>query len=91
MLKLLLLRVKTYLCSQNRLSNIVSAAGPEGEMTKEDISEPAEGDRVLGCYARNAPHQRAVIHQVASAPMPSDSGEDLTLHVIEGGNVEVLT
>ncbi|XP_038158264.1 CAP-Gly domain-containing linker protein 4-like isoform X2 [Cyprinodon tularosa] len=42
-------------------------------MTKEDISEPAEGDRVLGCYARNAPHQRAVIHQVASAPMPSDS------------------
>ncbi|KAM4724017.1 CAP-Gly domain-containing linker protein 4 isoform 4-T11 [Anableps anableps] len=47
-------------------------AGPEGEMTKEDISEPSEGDAVLGCYTRNAPHQRAVIHQVASAPMPSD-------------------
>lgn len=41
-------------------------------MTKEDISEPAEGDAVLGCFTRNAPHQRAVIHQVASAPMPTD-------------------
>lgn len=77
MLKLALLREKTYLCSQNRLSNIVPAAGAEGEMTKEDISEPAEGEAVLGCFTRNAPHQRAVIHQVASAPMPSDCGEDL--------------
>uniref|UniRef100_A0A3Q2R0X4 Uncharacterized protein n=1 Tax=Fundulus heteroclitus TaxID=8078 RepID=A0A3Q2R0X4_FUNHE len=41
-------------------------------MTKEDISEPAEGDDVLGRYTRNASHQRTVIHQVASAPMPSD-------------------
>ncbi|XP_047201685.1 CAP-Gly domain-containing linker protein 4-like isoform X4 [Girardinichthys multiradiatus] len=41
-------------------------------MTKEDISEPAEGDTALGSYTRNAPHQRAVIHQVASAPMPND-------------------
>ncbi|XP_054894108.1 CAP-Gly domain-containing linker protein 4-like isoform X5 [Poeciliopsis prolifica] len=46
--------------------------GSAGEMTKEDVSEPAEGDAVLGCFTRNAPHQRAVIHQVASAPMPSD-------------------
>ncbi|XP_035988739.1 CAP-Gly domain-containing linker protein 3 isoform X2 [Fundulus heteroclitus] len=49
-----------------------NTAGPEGEMTKEDISEPAEGDDVLGRYTRNASHQRTVIHQVASAPMPSD-------------------
>uniref|UniRef100_A0A3Q1CLP5 CAP-Gly domain-containing protein n=1 Tax=Amphiprion ocellaris TaxID=80972 RepID=A0A3Q1CLP5_AMPOC len=46
--------------------------GPEGEMTKEDVSEPAEGDAVLGCRTRLASHQRPVIHQVASAPMPSD-------------------
>ncbi|XP_074548280.1 CAP-Gly domain-containing linker protein 4 [Halichoeres trimaculatus] len=38
-------------------------------MTKEDVSEPVEGDTVLG---RTAPHQRPIIHQVASAPMPSD-------------------
>ncbi|XP_034530170.1 CAP-Gly domain-containing linker protein 4-like isoform X2 [Notolabrus celidotus] len=43
--------------------------GPEGEMTKEDVSEPVEGDIVLGWTAS---HQRPVIHQVASAPMPSD-------------------
>ncbi|TKS86278.1 CAP-Gly domain-containing linker protein 4 [Collichthys lucidus] len=42
---------------------------PEGEMTKEDVSEPAEGDTVLGWASS---HQRPVIHQVASAPMPSD-------------------
>ncbi|XP_004559335.2 CAP-Gly domain-containing linker protein 4 isoform X4 [Maylandia zebra] len=47
-------------------------AGPEGEMTKEDVSEPVEGDTVLGCRARLSSHQRPVIHQVASAPMPSD-------------------
>uniref|UniRef100_A0A3P8RLD1 Si:dkeyp-47f9.4 n=1 Tax=Amphiprion percula TaxID=161767 RepID=A0A3P8RLD1_AMPPE len=41
-------------------------------MTKEDVSEPAEGDAVLGCRTRLASHQRPVIHQVASAPMPSD-------------------
>ncbi|XP_008299998.1 CAP-Gly domain-containing linker protein 4 isoform X1 [Stegastes partitus] len=46
--------------------------GPEGEMTKEDVSEPAEGDTVLGCHTRLTSHQRPVIHQVASAPMPSD-------------------
>ncbi|XP_022048669.1 CAP-Gly domain-containing linker protein 4 isoform X1 [Acanthochromis polyacanthus] len=41
-------------------------------MTKEDVSEPAEGDAVLGCHTRLSSHQRPVIHQVASAPMPSD-------------------
>lgn len=41
-------------------------------MTKEDVSEPSEGDAVLGCHTRLASHQRPVIHQVASAPMPSD-------------------
>uniref|UniRef100_A0A3P8R7A8 CAP-Gly domain-containing protein n=1 Tax=Astatotilapia calliptera TaxID=8154 RepID=A0A3P8R7A8_ASTCA len=41
-------------------------------MTKEDVSEPVEGDTVLGCRARLSSHQRPVIHQVASAPMPSD-------------------
>ncbi|XP_038584969.1 CAP-Gly domain-containing linker protein 4-like isoform X3 [Micropterus salmoides] len=38
-------------------------------MTKEDVSEPVEGDPVLGWASS---HQRPVIHQVASAPMPSD-------------------
>ncbi|XP_059209264.1 CAP-Gly domain-containing linker protein 4-like isoform X2 [Centropristis striata] len=38
-------------------------------MTKEDVSEPLEGDTVLGWASS---HQRSVIHQVASAPMPSD-------------------
>ncbi|XP_034713319.1 CAP-Gly domain-containing linker protein 4-like isoform X1 [Etheostoma cragini] len=38
-------------------------------MTKEDVSEPIEGDTVLG---RASSYQRPVIHQVASAPMPSD-------------------
>ncbi|KAK5857066.1 hypothetical protein PBY51_010333 [Eleginops maclovinus] len=42
---------------------------PEGEMTKEDVSEPVEGD-TLRDWASS--HQRPVIHQVASAPMPSD-------------------
>ncbi|XP_028994906.1 CAP-Gly domain-containing linker protein 4 isoform X2 [Betta splendens] len=46
--------------------------GPEGEMTKEDVSEANEGDIVLGCHIRLSSHQRPVIHQVASAPMPSD-------------------
>ncbi|GAA6235890.1 CAP-Gly domain-containing linker protein 4-like isoform X2 [Lates japonicus] len=41
-------------------------------MTKEDVSEPVEGDTVLGCHTRLSSHQRPVIHQVASAPMPSD-------------------
>ncbi|XP_072220859.1 CAP-Gly domain-containing linker protein 4 isoform X2 [Leuresthes tenuis] len=41
-------------------------------MTKEDVSGPVEGDTVLGCHTRLASHQRPVIHQVASAPMPSD-------------------
>ncbi|KAK2826373.1 hypothetical protein Q5P01_020587 [Channa striata] len=47
-------------------------ADPEGEMTKEDVSEPVEGDVILGCHPRLSSHQRPVIHQVASAPMPSD-------------------
>ncbi|XP_033499015.1 CAP-Gly domain-containing linker protein 4 isoform X4 [Epinephelus lanceolatus] len=38
-------------------------------MTKEDVSEPVEGHTVLGWASS---HQRPVIHQVASAPMPSD-------------------
>ncbi|XP_040917068.1 CAP-Gly domain-containing linker protein 4-like isoform X2 [Toxotes jaculatrix] len=46
--------------------------GPEGEMTKEDVSDPVEGDTVLGCHSTLSSHQRPVIHQVASAPMPSD-------------------
>uniref|UniRef100_A0A8C5A7N7 CAP-Gly domain-containing protein n=1 Tax=Gadus morhua TaxID=8049 RepID=A0A8C5A7N7_GADMO len=48
-------------------------------MTKEDVPEPLEGrDSVLGHHARLSAHlqnsgpQQAVIHQVASAPMPSD-------------------
>ncbi|XP_037550675.1 CAP-Gly domain-containing linker protein 4 [Nematolebias whitei] len=41
-------------------------------MTKEDISEPAEGDVVLGCQRSQSSQQRAVIHQVASAPQPGD-------------------
>lgn len=45
-------------------------------MTKEDVSEPVEGDAILGCLTRFPPHQRVVIHQVASAPMPNDCGED---------------
>uniref|UniRef100_A0A8D3CK57 CAP-Gly domain-containing protein n=1 Tax=Scophthalmus maximus TaxID=52904 RepID=A0A8D3CK57_SCOMX len=54
-----------------RSSNIVAAPGPEGVMTKEDVSEPVEGDTVLGCNTRLS-SQRPVIHQVASAPMPSE-------------------
>ena len=65
------------MCSQNRTSNIVLATGPEGEMTKEDVSEPVEGDTVLGWASS---HQRPVIHQVASAPMPSDCGEHAQTH-----------
>ncbi|XP_047467675.1 CAP-Gly domain-containing linker protein 4-like isoform X2 [Mugil cephalus] len=41
-------------------------------MTKEDVSEPVEGDTVLGNHTRLSSHQRSVIHQVASAPMPND-------------------
>ncbi|RVE56970.1 hypothetical protein OJAV_G00211540 [Oryzias javanicus] len=49
-----------------------TGSGPEGEMTKEDVSEPPQGDAVLGCFTRLSSHQRSVIHQVASAPMPGD-------------------
>ncbi|XP_034015340.1 CAP-Gly domain-containing linker protein 4-like [Thalassophryne amazonica] len=47
-------------------------------MTKEDISEPVEGDTVSGCISRLSSQQHGcglgqqVVHQVASAPMPSD-------------------
>uniref|UniRef100_A0A665V8D1 CAP-Gly domain-containing protein n=1 Tax=Echeneis naucrates TaxID=173247 RepID=A0A665V8D1_ECHNA len=41
-------------------------------MTKEDVSEPVERDTILGCQTTLSSHQRPVIHQVASAPMPSD-------------------
>ncbi|XP_037833667.1 CAP-Gly domain-containing linker protein 4 isoform X1 [Kryptolebias marmoratus] len=44
-------------------------SGPEGDMTKEDVSEPVEGDAV---HARLSAHQQVVIHQVASAPLPND-------------------
>nr|XP_054586158.1 CAP-Gly domain-containing linker protein 4 isoform X3 [Nothobranchius furzeri] len=49
-----------------------STSVPEREMTKEEASEPVEGDAVRGCSTRPTPHQRAVVHQVASAPMPDD-------------------
>lgn len=38
-------------------------------MTKEDVSEDVRGEAVLGWAST---HQRPVVHQVASAPMPSD-------------------
>lgn len=51
-------------------------------MTKEDVlRESSEGDCVLGRYSiisRNS--ERLVIHQVASAPMPSDCGECVGLY-----------
>uniref|UniRef100_A0A8C1KNN3 Si:dkeyp-47f9.4 n=1 Tax=Cyprinus carpio TaxID=7962 RepID=A0A8C1KNN3_CYPCA len=57
---------------QNRHSDYRN--GGEGEMTKEDVLRvSSEGDSVLGRYSiisRNS--ERPVIHQVASAPMPSD-------------------
>lgn len=46
-------------------------------MTKEDVSEDVKGDSVLGWVSS---HQRPVIHQVASAPMPSDCGEAPHVH-----------
>lgn len=52
-------------------------------MTKEDISEPADGDAVLGCQRSPSALQRAVIHQVASAPLPGDCGEDPLEHSTE--------
>lgn len=48
-------------------------------MTKEDVSEDVKGDSVLGW---SSSHQRPVIHQVASAPMPSDCGECPHIHTI---------
>ncbi|KAM6968838.1 CAP-Gly domain-containing linker protein 4 isoform 1-T1 [Tautogolabrus adspersus] len=53
----------------NRKEDKEEDDSPEGEMTKEDVSEPAEGDVAPGWASS---HQRPVIHQVASAPMPSD-------------------
>ncbi|XP_077434791.1 CAP-Gly domain-containing linker protein 4 isoform X2 [Vanacampus margaritifer] len=42
-------------------------------MTKEDVSAPVEEDATtLDCLNSISPHQRPVIHQVASAPMPDD-------------------
>uniref|UniRef100_A0A8C6X014 Si:dkeyp-47f9.4 n=1 Tax=Neogobius melanostomus TaxID=47308 RepID=A0A8C6X014_9GOBI len=40
-------------------------------MTKEDVSEPVEGDTAL-CSGVGLSHQRPVIYPVASAPIPSD-------------------
>lgn len=56
-------------------------------MTKEDVSEAVEGAVVLGCHIRLSSHQRPVIHQVASAPMPSDCGEQPHSLRTYGGNV----
>ncbi|XP_061156735.1 CAP-Gly domain-containing linker protein 4-like isoform X1 [Syngnathus typhle] len=39
-------------------------------MTKEDVLEPVEEDASLDRFTPISPHQRPVIHQVASAPMP---------------------
>ncbi|KAL0170941.1 hypothetical protein M9458_035537, partial [Cirrhinus mrigala] len=51
-------------------------------MTKEDVlRESSEGDSVLGrnsLISRNS--ERPVVHQVASAPMPSDCGEHVGLY-----------
>lgn len=47
-------------------------------MTKEDVSEDIKGYSVLGW---SSSHQRPVIHQVASAPMPSDCGEGHTQYM----------
>lgn len=52
---------------------LLFATGPEGEMTKEEVSAPVEADTVLGWASF---HQPSVIHQVASAPMPNDCGEE---------------
>ncbi|KAK7905239.1 hypothetical protein WMY93_017846 [Mugilogobius chulae] len=46
----------------------VKALGPEGEMTKEHVSEPVEGDTVPGSQSQ----QRPVVHPVASAPIPTE-------------------
>ncbi|XP_057715155.1 CAP-Gly domain-containing linker protein 4-like isoform X2 [Corythoichthys intestinalis] len=62
----------TYLRSKNRASNIFPAPGPEREMTKEDVLASVEEDATQGCLITCSPHQRPVIHQVASAPMPDD-------------------
>ncbi|XP_061102125.1 CAP-Gly domain-containing linker protein 4-like isoform X1 [Conger conger] len=46
---------------------------PEGDMTKEDVPESSGGDSVLGPHRSLSPDaDRPVVHQVASAPMPSD-------------------
>ncbi|KAJ8289590.1 hypothetical protein GJAV_G00003060 [Gymnothorax javanicus] len=47
--------------------------GPRGEMTKEDVPPPTEGDSVLGRRCNiSTSVDRPTVHQVASAPMPSD-------------------
>ncbi|XP_035388437.1 CAP-Gly domain-containing linker protein 4 isoform X3 [Electrophorus electricus] len=56
-------------------SKILHGMGLKGKMTKEDVlGEYSEGDVVLDRYrALRHTAPRTVIHQVASAPMPSDS------------------
>lgn len=66
--------------THNVVSDIVAATGPEGEMTKEDVSEAVKGDE-LGWTSS---HRRPVIYQVASAPMPSDCGESHP-HILHDG------
>ncbi|XP_049320151.1 CAP-Gly domain-containing linker protein 4 isoform X2 [Astyanax mexicanus] len=53
----------------------VDGVGVEGEMTKEEVlRESSEGDAVLERYSVvSHTAARPVIHQVASAPMPTDS------------------
>ncbi|XP_072313694.1 CAP-Gly domain-containing linker protein 4 isoform X2 [Eucyclogobius newberryi] len=47
--------------------------GLEGEMTKEDVSEPVEGDTVPGGrLGLSHSQQRPMVHPVASAPIPSE-------------------
>ncbi|KAL4624273.1 CAP-Gly domain-containing linker protein 4-like isoform X2 [Arapaima gigas] len=47
------------------------SAGPEQDMTKEDVPQSSGGDPVLGRRWSTDP-ERPIVHQVASAPMPSD-------------------
>lgn len=43
-------------------------------MTKEEVSEPVEGDTLLGHCVGLSSHQRPIIHPVASAPIPHECG-----------------
>lgn len=52
-------------------------AGPERDMTKEDVPESSQGDSVQDRHQNLSCNlDRPVVHQVASAPMPLDCGEN---------------